>query len=132
MTASEKTRQWISSCFKPDSPHGRNRTLALCFLKLVEKNYLSERSPAWYAQQMNISGDYLRQICKKALLRNPAFCIGQRVVIQAAFLLRQKPHAAIKEIAYESGFDDPDYFSRFFRKYTNMTPGKYREKFRPD
>jgi len=32
----------------------------------------------------------------------------------------------VAEIAYESGVDDPSYFSRLFRKVTGVTPGGYR------
>lgn len=34
------------------------------------------------------------------------------------------------EISEAIGFADPNYFSTAFKKYTNMSPGKYREKAR--
>ena len=33
---------------------------------------------------------------------------------------------SISQIAYELGFDYPQYFSRFFKKNTGMTPLEYR------
>ncbi|GAA4454158.1 helix-turn-helix domain-containing protein [Nibrella saemangeumensis] len=33
------------------------------------------------------------------------------------------------EICYETGFEDPSYFSRFFRKKTGLTPTAYRQKY---
>ena len=32
----------------------------------------------------------------------------------------------IKEIAYELGFDNPNYFSRLFKKQENMSPSSRR------
>ena len=32
----------------------------------------------------------------------------------------------VREVAYASGFDDPNYFSRFFRRKTGMTPAEFR------
>ena len=37
-----------------------------------------------------------------------------------------------KEIAYELGFTDPNYFNRFFKKETEMTPQEFREHFEFD
>ena len=32
-----------------------------------------------------------------------------------------------REVAYESGFDNPDYFCTIFKKKTGMNPMRYRE-----
>jgi len=34
----------------------------------------------------------------------------------------------VKEIAFQSGIDDPYYFSRLFRKVMGTSPNEYREK----
>ena len=33
---------------------------------------------------------------------------------------------SVEEIAYEIGFRDPAYFSRFFKRYMGEAPGAYR------
>lgn len=35
---------------------------------------------------------------------------------------------SIKEICMESGYGDPNYFSRIFKKWTGVTPTEYREE----
>ena len=36
---------------------------------------------------------------------------------------------SVKEVAYELGFNDPFYFSNFFKRHTNQSPKTYREKY---
>nr|WP_255684018.1 AraC family transcriptional regulator [Mangrovimonas futianensis] len=36
-------------------------------------------------------------------------------------------HKTIKEIAYELGYNDEYYFSRFFKKQTDISPQLFRE-----
>jgi AraC family transcriptional activator of pobA len=38
-------------------------------------------------------------------------------------------HLSVKEVAYELGFNDPFYFSNFFKKQTRQSPKAYREKY---
>jgi len=35
---------------------------------------------------------------------------------------------SVKEVAYELGFNDPFYFSNFFKKQTKQSPKAFREK----
>ncbi len=39
--------------------------------------------------------------------------------------------SSVTYIALETGFADPNYFSRAFRKLAGLSPSDYREKFRP-
>ena len=36
----------------------------------------------------------------------------------------------IKEISFSLGFEDPSYFSRFFRKMTKLTPEEFKKNIR--
>ena len=35
----------------------------------------------------------------------------------------------VKEVAYQLGFNDPFYFSNFFKKHTNHSPKSYQAKY---
>lgn len=45
----------------------------------------------------------------------------------AEMLLRDS-HYSIKEVCIMSGYGDPNYFSRIFKKYEGVTPSEYRER----
>jgi YesN/AraC family two-component response regulator len=49
----------------------------------------------------------------------------QRVRIKEACRLLEKPDIAITEVAYLSGFNDPSYFSRTFRRYAGVSPSDF-------
>lgn len=39
---------------------------------------------------------------------------------------------SITEVAAYTGYSDPNYFSKVFRKYTSMSPRRYREEAEED
>ena len=47
--------------------------------------------------------------------------------MERAVLLIEKSKLSFSEIAYSSGFSDPKYFSKCFKKETGMTPSEYRK-----
>lgn len=42
-------------------------------------------------------------------------------------MMEQNPEVSIKEVAYASGFNDPNYFARAFRKNEGVSPSAYRQ-----
>ncbi len=54
------------------------------------------------------------------------------VRLQRAAQLLEKSRLTISEISYEVGFNDPKYFSRFFKAYFNMLPSVYQAKKREE
>jgi AraC-like DNA-binding protein len=47
---------------------------------------------------------------------------------KAVDLLRNSDYT-VTEVAYETGFSDPGYFTKVFSKEFSMTPSEYRSKF---
>ena len=54
-----------------------------------------------------------------------AYLNAQR--IERAKSLLGNPRLTVAEVAYQSGFDDPGYFSRKFRQQTGIAPNLYRK-----
>jgi two-component system, response regulator YesN len=51
-----------------------------------------------------------------------------RCRVRNARNLLADPERPITEIALETGFSSSQYFSQVFKKYTGMTPSRYRSK----
>ncbi|MGQ8335723.1 helix-turn-helix domain-containing protein [Sunxiuqinia sp. A32] len=96
------------------------------FKSLIEDHYLKEKSVSAYAEMLNMSPSCLNEVAKKSTGITAGEMIRNRIIEET----KQKLFATDlsgKEIAYELGFDDPSYFSRFFKKYTGYTLKAFRE-----
>ncbi|MEX0662390.1 MAG: helix-turn-helix domain-containing protein [Balneolaceae bacterium] len=75
---------------------------------------------------LTISAKALATITKKHFNKTLTELISERIIIEAKreLYLTNKP---IKEIAFELGYEDEYYFSRFFKKNADVSPQFYRE-----
>jgi len=75
---------------------------------------------------LNVSRTHLNNGLRRYTGHSASELIHERMILEAK---RRLLHSTltIAEIAYELRFQDPSYFGRFFRKYTGVTPGAYRE-----
>jgi AraC-like DNA-binding protein len=96
------------------------------FKALLENNFHKERQPSFYAAQMGISPNNFSKICKQHFLKTPSRLIHDRVILESKKLIHLS-YMNIKEIAAELNFDDENYFSRYFKKHTGITPTAFRE-----
>ncbi|WP_240543813.1 helix-turn-helix transcriptional regulator [Spirosoma foliorum] len=78
-----------------------------------------------YAALLHVSAGYLSEVVKAQSGRSAITHIHERLVLEARRMLFHTNHS-LKEIAFDLGFSDASYFSRFFKRETNMTPAEYR------
>ena len=98
------------------------------FAELVELHFLQERSVAFYASKLFIHPNYLNSLVKTHTGLTAKDSIQNRILLEAKYLL----HAtglSIKEISNHIGFDDPNYFSVFFKRFESLSPITYRTSF---
>ncbi|MDB5032414.1 AraC family transcriptional regulator [Mucilaginibacter sp.] len=97
------------------------------FLMLLESNYLQVRNTDFYAGKLGISSKRLNQILKDKLDKTGMQLIHDRIILEAKRLIIHSD-STIKAIAYELGFSDRPYFSRFFKKQTGQTPDEFQKQ----
>ena len=92
----------------------------------IEKDFKSKHAPGDYAVLLNISLNALTKMTKAHFNKNLTNLINERIIIEAKREL-YLTNKSIKQLAYELGYEDEYYFSRFFKKNTSISPQMYRE-----
>ncbi len=99
------------------------------FKQLIEENFAKEKNVSPYAGMLNMNPSCLNELSKRVTGITAGELIRNRVIEETKKLLYSSRMSG-KEIAYELGFDDPAYFSRFFKKYTGTTLKEFRDNSR--
>jgi len=110
-----------------DSPLGRHRQLTARFRTAVEAGFRGNLSVPEYARDLKVSESQLRSACLKATGQPPIHLIHARLLLEAKRQLYYTSRP-VSEIAYEMGFDDPAYFTRFFSRRAGMSPRAFRAR----
>jgi YesN/AraC family two-component response regulator len=92
----------------------------------IELNFKTKHAPSHYADLLNISAKALAKLSKTHFNKTLTDLISERIIIEAKREL-YLTNKAVKEIAYELGYDDEHYFSRFFKTNADISPQGYRE-----
>ncbi len=95
------------------------------FFTLVHHNARTEKQVSFYAGQLNISTKRLNQILQSLMNKNASFFIQEHLILEAKRELI-RGDLTVNEIAYELGFEDRAYFSRFFKRWVGIPPNQYK------
>ncbi len=92
----------------------------------IEANFKTKHSPSDYAELLYTTPKTLAKITKTHFNKTLSSLINERIIIEAKreLYLTDK---TVKEIAYELGYEDEYYFSRFFKVNADVSPQIYRE-----
>jgi AraC family transcriptional activator of pobA len=103
-----------------------NYTLLQSFRKLTDKNFTNLKLPKDYAALLYITPNHLNALCNDMLGISAGEVIRNRVILEAKRLLVNLD-LNITEIAGKLNFADNSYFTKFFKKYTGITPEEFRK-----
>nr|WP_162852707.1 helix-turn-helix domain-containing protein [Dinghuibacter silviterrae] len=122
---------WLAADAYDDStsPHKTlSRPAELCrqFRLLLSENIRTIKTPSAYASSLHVSTSYLNEAIRGETGLPCSHWIKQEVLMEAKRLLYHS-ELSVKEIAEDLGYEDPAYFSRFFRKAAGMPAIAFRE-----
>ncbi|MFV8374198.1 helix-turn-helix domain-containing protein [Flavobacterium sp. LB1P62] len=80
----------------------------------------------YFADKLGLTPNYLGDIVKHFTNKSALENIHDFVIKRAKELLVDDKKLNTTEVAYELGFEYPNYFSKFFKKQVNLTPKEYR------
>lgn len=91
------------------------------FQLFVENNLTNHPTIKDIAGQLALSTDSLYQIVKHYSGLSPKEFIINRLILEARRRMCYGESSSVKELAFDLGYNDPDYFSRLFKKVTGKT-----------
>ncbi|GAB4054049.1 AraC family transcriptional regulator [Spirosoma litoris] len=94
--------------------------------KVFVENNLTDHLPIKdIAEKLALSTDSLYHLVKHYSGRSPKEFITNRLILEARRRMYYGERSSVKELAFELGFNDPDYFSRLFKKETGKTVAEF-------
>lgn len=82
----------------------------------------------YFADKLGLTANYLGDIIKHFTQKSALENIHEFVIRKAKELLKQNIEMNTTEIAYELGFEYPNYFSKFFKKQVGLSPKEFRQE----
>ncbi len=105
--------------WKPDA-------LFLKFLESVRANFKNNFQVSHFADLLGTTEAKLNEVAKIHTNKTAQNVIYSLIISEAKRLLLYEK-LTVKEIAYQLGFNDPFYFSNFFKKHTSHSPKEYQK-----
>ena len=96
-------------------------------MRYIRENYNRDISLDEVSREVNISPYYFSKLFKDSTEQNFIEYLT-KIRIEKAKEFLVKPDISIKEAGIRSGYTDPNYFSRIFKRYEGVTPSEFRER----
>jgi AraC-like DNA-binding protein len=113
----------------------RAALLARQFHLALENHFRQWQALTPYAKELGVTVNHLNDVVHQETGHAAGELIRQRRLLDAKRLLLHSD-LSVAEIGYQTGFQDPSYFTRFFRRHAGQTPVEFRdairEKYQPE
>ncbi len=124
----EALRKYDEKMGSPSVEIDESNRLAGDFIALVDKHFRTLHAVSDYAEQLFVSPKSISKRLNAYGYPTPTEVIRNRIVLEAKRELRYT-QKSVKEIAFELGFEDPAYFTRYFKKAAGTSPANYRTSY---
>lgn len=96
------------------------------FLELVESNIISHKQVSDYTDLLHLSSYQLSAITKSLLNKTPSEIINNYIILEAKRQLLATS-SQVSQVAFNLGYEDASYFTRFFKKHIGLSPEIFRQ-----
>jgi AraC-like DNA-binding protein/ligand-binding sensor protein len=93
--------------------------------RFIWDNYTRKISLQEIAQASGLSAPYFSTIFKEEMGESLSGYLNRMRVEKASYMLRETD-LSLSDIATACGFEDQSWFSKIFKSYTGLSPGKYQ------
>ncbi len=122
---------WLKRVSEEIQPENETSTgtdpLLSRFKRLIEDHYIEHLPVGEYSEMLGVSPSTLNRRCRTHLgesaLQLIHFRLTQEIKRRLTFTQRN-----LEVISLELGFEDPAYFTRFFKRETGLSPSEYRSE----
>jgi len=132
MTTSDELCLWSINMLETfmnhleDNKNQRNLQAIQKAAEYIRQNYRNKLTIDDIAQEVYLSSCYVSRIFKQSLGCTLMEYLTQIRVEEAKTMLKN-PKYNVMQAAEESGFEDPGYFTRVFKKLEGITPSRYKQ-----
>jgi AraC family transcriptional regulator, transcriptional activator of pobA len=118
--------QRIANSQRGKLPNRQQMLIYKQFMQLLEAHFTDKWGVDHYAERLNTTPRQLNRILQEVAQQSFMGIIQNRLVLEAKRMLILTT-LSVSQIADHLGFDDSSYFSRFFRRHTQITPLDFRQ-----
>lgn len=108
-------------------PQDRGQAYVRAFSALIEKHYREHFPISRYAERLGVTPVHLNMVCQRIAGKSALALVHQRLLLEAK---RSLTYTAlnINQVSDFLGFTEPAYFTRFFKRFTGVTPNAFRKR----
>lgn len=105
----------------------KQNEIANNFKQLLDKHFGEHKLVQFYAKELGVTANYLNRCVKNHYNKSCKQVILETTILQGQILMLENSKD-ITEICFQTGFEDPSYFSRVFKKVTGQTPSEFKKQ----
>jgi len=129
--ASNKAYEFLTFCYRHfETDHASSDTKlsqdVASAVNFIKKHYCSAINVLDIAEHVGLSKSYLNKKFKQQMGIPPVNYLNKYRIEEAIYLL-QHTMKSVKDVSFELGFSDPNYFCKAFRKATGISPNMFRK-----
>lgn len=114
------------NAFDRCTPHISRHELIKSALWYINQNYTSPICVKDISAFLNVSPDHFSRIFKTAVGASPKEYVMDLRIRRAIHEITSNPDLPLSEIAFLSGFSEPNYFARAFKSKVGISPSDYQ------